>query len=295
MLTANSSSSINYLTVLAKIVSNAGLNRMMFADNFNEQAKQLKQVLKKNGIDLRGKYSVSALINTSYQHLLSNYRHEYLYKVALLNTYVLSNYSLSDTILLNEFRIGNSKADAILINGVNKVFEIKTELDSPERLQTQINDYFKAFSEVYIIIHHSQVGKYINLVDKHVGIMLFSEDNKIEPYKSAEPFHEKLDTIAMIKALRKNEYIQLVYEITGTLPVSSPIKLFKTCVDLLRNQDALTIQAAFLKIIKQRIEPNTNELLRNSILPDPMRLSCYYHNLNKNDYLNLVERLTCKI
>ena len=130
------------LSALAKIVSNAGLQRMMFSDNFKQQARNLKQLLKKNGLEIENKSYFSELIDTSYQHLLRHYRHEYLYKVALLNSYALDNYSLSDTILLNEFKIGNSKADTILINGTNKVFEIKTELDSPERLCSQINDYF---------------------------------------------------------------------------------------------------------------------------------------------------------
>ena len=89
--------------------------------------------------------TVNDLIHYAYQHLLKEYRYEYLYKSALLNDFVLRNYSLADTILLNEFRIGKSKADSVLANGTNKVFEIKTELDSSERLNSQVADYYKAF------------------------------------------------------------------------------------------------------------------------------------------------------
>ncbi|NRF37566.1 sce7726 family protein [Pedobacter foliorum] len=139
------------LSTLAKMVSNAGLQRMMFADDFKKQAKNLKQLLGKNGIQIEKKSYVSELIDISHNHLLTHYRHEYLYKVALLNSHVLHNHSLSDTILLNEFRIGNSKADTILINGANKVFEIKTELDSPVRLSTQIDDYYKGFQKFTLL------------------------------------------------------------------------------------------------------------------------------------------------
>src|SRR5690606_28537435 len=95
--------------------------------------------------------TIGQLLASAYQSLLREYRHEYLYKSALLNQYVLRQHSLDDTILLNEFRIGKSVADAVLINGTNKVFAIKPELDSPDRLTTQLADYYKAFSELYLI------------------------------------------------------------------------------------------------------------------------------------------------
>lgn len=70
--------------------------------------------------------------------------------------------------LLNEFRIGASIADTVLINGTNKVFEIKTELDTPERLTTQLQDYYKGFSEVYVFTHYSLAAKYVQLLPAHI-------------------------------------------------------------------------------------------------------------------------------
>jgi hypothetical protein len=283
------------LSALAKMVSNAGLQRMMFSDDFKKQAKHLKQLLRKNGIQVEKKSYVSELIDISHDHLLTHYRHEYLYKVALLNTYVLRNHSLSDTILLNEFRIGNSKADTILINGANKVFEIKTELDSPERLCTQIDDYYKGFSEVYIVIHHSEIGKYMDCIDEHVGIMVFSKDNTIELCKAAQVYSDKLNIVAMIKALRKDEYLQLVYKIAGEIPKATPVQLFKTCVNLLSKYPVLEVHAEFLRIIKRRINLCTNDLIQKSELPEALRLSCYYYNLDQNDYISLVDKLSYQI
>jgi len=283
------------LSALAKMVSNAGLQRMMFADDFKKQARHLKQLLRKNGVEVEKKSYFSELIDMSYEHLLRHYRHEYLYKVALLNSYVLQNHCLSDTILLNEFKIGNSKADAILVNGTNKVFEIKTELDSPERLCTQINDYYKAFSEVYIVIHYSEIGKYVTCIDDHVGIMVFSRTNTIEAFKPAQIYHDKLDMVMMMKALRKDEYLQLVYAVTGEVPKATPVQLFKVCVNTLLNYSVLEIQAEFLRIIKQRISPTTNELIQKSEVHPALRLSCYCYNIDENDYLSLVDRLGYQI
>jgi hypothetical protein len=283
------------LSALAKILSNAGLQRMMFADDFKKHARQLKRILLKNGVETEEKSTISELIDISYEHLLRHYRYEYLYKVALLNSYVLKNHCLSDTILLNEFRIGNSKADTILVNGTNKVFEIKTELDSRERLCTQINDYYKGFSEVYIVIHHSEISKYLAFIPEQVGIMTFSKHNTIEPCREATIYTDQLDVVMIMKALRKDEYLELIHKIAGEIPKATAVQLFKTCVNILSNYPVLQVQGEFLKIIKKRINASTNELINNPELPAALRLSCYYYNPDQNDYLALINRLAYQI
>jgi hypothetical protein len=295
MTSATSAISPVNLCALAKMVSNAGLQRMMFAESFKPYGRQMKALLKKTGIDLEAKSSFSELLEVCYEHLLKNYRHEYLYKAALLNSYVLNYYSLADTILLNEFKIGNSKADTILVNGTNKVFEIKTELDSPDRLVTQINDYYRAFSEVYIVIHHSAIDKYIRMVDEHVGIMLFTPENTIQTLREAEQYHCSLDIPTMMKALRKDEYLQVVKNLCGTIPTATPVQLFKSCLNALSHFSVIDVQEEFLKMIKLRINPLTNKLIQSPLIPSALRFSCYHYNLNENDYLDLIERLNYQL
>lgn len=280
---------------LSKIVSNAGLQRIMFAEDFELLGRQMKRLLQKTGIEPKAKSSLFELIEVCYGHLLKNYRHEYLYKAALLNSYVLDHYSLSDTILLNEFKIGNSKADAVLVNGTNKVFEIKTELDSPERLASQIQDYYKAFSEVFIVIHHSELDKYLKLVDENIGIMLFSPENTVQPFRSAQPYHDGLDTTAMMKALRKEEYVKVVKNLCGIVPQAPPVKLFKSCLQALSQFSEIDVQHEFMRVIKHRINPVVNELIQNPLIPSALRFSCYHYNPNKKDYLSLIERLNYKL
>lgn len=295
MTSANRANSPANLCALAKLVSNAGLQRIMFHDGFRIYSKQMKSLLIKTGADLEPKSSFSEMITVCYDHLLKNYRHEYLYKVALLNSYVVKNHSLSDTILLNEFRIGKSKADTVLINGTNKVFEIKTELDSPERLNTQIKDYYKGFSEVYIVIHHSMIDKYIRLIDEQVGIMIFTAENQIQTFRPATSCHALLETSEMMKALRKKEYLQLVKGLCGFVPSATPVQLFKSCLAALNDFSAEQVQSRFLEIIKLRINPLTNELVQDPIIPPALRFSCYDYNLDRSDYRSLVQRLNYQL
>lgn len=279
---------------LSKYICNAGFQRIIFKDEHNSYSKEIKSLLEEAGLEVKKQNKLGELIFLAHQHLLANYRHEYLYKAALLNSYILNNFSLDDTIVLNEFRIGSSKADAVLINGTNKVFEIKTELDSPERLQSQISDYYRVFSEVYIIVHNTQLDKYIRLVDEKIGVLVFLDD-KLELIRSATLDQSKLDVNTMIRTLRKEEYIKITKNVSGCLPNVQPVELFKKCLEILSKFPAENIQREFLSVIKSRINPLTNELIRNNDIPPTLRPFCYYSNLNKTQLCYLLNKLNCSI
>lgn len=278
------------LNALSKLVSNAGFQRLAGSNDFRNYGKQMKKLLKKTGAELKDKCTLKDIINASYNHLSTHYRHEYLYKSALLNSYVLNNYSLEDTILLNEFKIGKSKADAVLVNGTNKVFEIKTELDSPERLSTQLADYYKVFNQVYLVVHHTLVNKYASLVDEKVGLMTFN-DNMITTFREAISDDAAIDRTAMMKTLRKNEYLRLISRLNGAMPVVPPVSLFKACLSILSLYAVDEVHHEFLKIIKERINISANEYVLNPDLPEIIKFSCYLSNFTQNDYIGLIKKL----
>ena len=87
-----------------------------------------------------------ALISEVYRFMSKSYRNEYFYQNTLLNKLLLGKHSINTTTALTQIPISKSKADFILINGKAVVYEIKTELDTFERLDTQLRDYFKAFN-----------------------------------------------------------------------------------------------------------------------------------------------------
>ena len=80
-----------------------------------------------------------------YRELRKQYRNEYIYKNTFINEMLLNAYGVTDTIAINEFRVGSSIADIVMFNGTSKAFEIKTELDSDQRLDGQLADYTKTY------------------------------------------------------------------------------------------------------------------------------------------------------
>ncbi|TXE03087.1 sce7726 family protein [Algoriphagus aquimarinus] len=196
-------------------------------------------------------------------------------KTTLLNDYVLENHCLDISILLNEFQIGKSIADAVLVNGTNKVFEIKTELDSPHRLNSQLQDYKKAFSEVYLVVHQNQVDKYASIISSEIGLLSFSEQMGISNCKDATQDNSLLDIDAMVKSLLKDELTQLATGLSGEIPKATPMRLFKACQELVREYQPIQVQKQYLQIIKKRINPATNELIKSDQMPAWLKFFCY--------------------
>ncbi|WP_350293202.1 sce7726 family protein [uncultured Croceitalea sp.] len=124
-------------------------------------------------------------INFIYKSLLKNYKNEYVYKNILTNKLLLKKYSLRKTIALNEFNIGKSIADFVLLNGEARVYEIKTELDNLEKLDKQVLDYIPTqyISEFIKSLGFDGVEYQSSLNSEGYNIAIFNPE-KLECFKT---------------------------------------------------------------------------------------------------------------
>ena len=147
------------------------------------------------------------VISQIYKYMSKNYRNEYFYQNTMLNKLLLGKHSLNTTTALTQIPIGKSKADFIMINGKAVVYEIKTELDSFERLETQLNDYFKAFNHVCVVTCESSFGKISKLLENTpVGICILTNRNTLRFPKEPEESNDKLSHEVLFKILHKKEF-----------------------------------------------------------------------------------------
>lgn len=280
------------LRELASMVSHAAFKRLSSSSNQSAYIQRMKKYTGWKEMSTERPAKLGDLIAHSYQILEQHYRHEYLYKNKLLNDYVQKQYALDDTILLNEFRVGQSIADAVLVNGTNKVFEIKTELDSPERLQSQLEDYYKAFTEVYVFTHTTLADKYLNLLPVHVGLLLYTANGSVYELRAATARTESLDSTFMMGSLRKPEYTKLVKQLVGFIPEATPAFYYRSCLEVLRQFPVEQVQKEYCNILKQRIDHQTNTYLHEGEVPVYMNFSFYQSRFNKKSYLTMINNLS---
>lgn len=280
------------LRELASMVSHAAFKKLSTSTNQSSYIRRMKKYTGWEHMTIDQPKRLGDLIAHTYQILEQHYRHEYLYKNKLLNDYVLKEYALEDTILLNEFRIGQSIADAVLVNGTNKVFEIKTELDTPERLQSQLEDYYKVFTEVYVFTHTTLADKYISILPLHVGLLLYTASGSVYESRKATPRTESLDITFMMASLRKAEYTKLTKSLAGFIPEATPAFYYRSCLEVLQQFPVEQVQKAYCSILKQRIDPHTNTYLSEGEVPAYMNFSFYQSQFNEKLYLTMISNLS---
>ncbi|MBL1411571.1 sce7726 family protein [Sphingobacterium faecale] len=281
-----------HLRELASMVSHAAFKKLSTSTNQSSYIRRMKRYTGWEQMTADQPKRLGDLIAHTYQILEQNYRHEYLYKNKLLNDYVLKHYALDDTILLNEFRVGDSIADIVLVNGANKVFEIKTELDTPERLKTQLDDYYKAFTEVYVFTHTTLADKYLSILPPYVGLLLYTASGSVYELRKAIPRTESLDTTFMMASLRKAEYTKLTKNLAGFIPEATPAFYYRSCLEVLYQFPVKQVQQAYCSILKQRIDFQINTYVSEGEVPSYMNFSFYQSRFNKKMYLTMISNLS---
>lgn len=129
-----------------------------------------------------------ALVSQIYTFMSKNHRNEYVYQNTLFNTLLLEKHNLATTAALAQLPIGKSKADFITISSQATVYEIKTELDSFDRLKTQLTDYYKAFDRVCLVTSKSNYKRANTLLEgTPVGIYTLNHQNTISSKLKKEP------------------------------------------------------------------------------------------------------------
>jgi hypothetical protein len=230
---------------------------------------------------------VKNIISHAYDYLSKNYRNEYVYKNTIFNNILLGRHSLRTATMLNEFKIGNSIADIVIINGTSTVYEIKTELDSPEKLLKQIQDYKKVFAKVFLVVHHTLAHKYLPLIQNSTtGLLSLSERLNLTTVKEGIDDYSCLCNDTMMKSLRKQEYSCIVKKHTGAIPRVSNIRFFSECLALAREIDSKLLHDMMLVELRKR-KPIASAFLESENLPKELKHICLCINPSKEEYGNL--------
>ncbi len=237
-------------------------------------------------LNLRPDITNLDIIKLLYRTLQKKYRCEYIYKNHLFID-IIKEYGLKDTLTLNEFKIANSKADLVLLNGSVRVFEIKTELDDFTKLSKQLNDYQKFADKVFVVTDEKSAEKlHLEYASTNIGIIVLNAKNKLKTIKEASSNTSLFDFDTIFKILRKQEYLDLVADNFNLVPDVPNTQIFRTCYKLLAHIDIVEFQKQVMNKLKERklLKPH---LLQSSKTPKELKHICNSLNFNEQEYHNL--------
>lgn len=230
-------------------------------------------VVKRYISDPKGK-SYSQLVSEVYAFLGKNYRSEYFYKNTMLNKLLIKRHDYRKTVVLSELPIGNSKADFIMINGKGVVYEIKTELDNLERLDSQIKDYYKAFSEVVIVTYEENLDKVMKIIPDTVGIMLLTVRKALRMIREPKQEWSYLEYDTIFGILRKYEFERIIQDKGYTLPKVNQFQYYRECSKIITHIDVKELQQSMLIELKKRMKIEIVEFTLS--LPEELRFLSYF-------------------
>ena len=221
------------------------------------------------------------------------YRDEYVYKTALIRRILFGRHSLQTASILNEFRVGECKADLAILNGTATVYEVKSERDSLARLSKQVAAYATVFAKVYVIASESHITAVEGTVPRDVGILILNRRRQISTLREAVHKPEQTSPEAIFNSVRTRE-AQLILALNGiSVPDVPNTTLHSELRKLFVKLDPVKAHEGMVHVLKK-----TRNLLPLSTLvsqlPDSLQTAALSIPLRKLDQLRLVNAVsTC--
>lgn len=277
--------------LISKVFTVPYIDKMMMQESDSDAFfKCVKRFVKEENATTYGE-----AISEIYHYMDGAYRNEYFYKNTVFNELLLKKHDLYETAALTELPIADSKADFVMINGKGVVYEIKTDLDTFNRLEMQLDDYYKAFKYVNVVVSNKQYVKAKELLeDTPVGIYVLGESGSIRCRKKAVSYREKLSYEIIFRILRKPEFESILLKHFGKLPQVSSFQYYRTCLEWVQKINILTFQKEMLQCLKQRTVLTIDNTLKESV-PYELRFYAYFTKKYNKKYERINEFLSQKM
>ena len=234
-------------------------------------------------------------ISQIYHYMDHSYRNEYFFKNTILNQLLIKKHDLYNTAALTELPIANSKADFVMINGKGVVYEIKTDLDNFQRLQSQIKDYYKVFSYVNVVVSKRQVERVKEFLrDTKVGVFELTNSGKLICRKRAYCDNEELSYDAMFQVLRKKEFEKILLEYFDKLPKVNNFEYYRECLRWMKEINIVALQKKIMRILKQRTILSIDDVFEKRV-PNELSFYAYFSKKYRSNYDALDEFLNKKV
>ncbi|MFC4163433.1 sce7726 family protein [Epilithonimonas zeae] len=228
-----------------------------------------------------------------YKLLSKKYRNEYVFKNIIFRDIILKKHNLKNCVTIPEFIVGKSKADLAVFNGASTVYEIKSEIDTTERLASQLLDYSSYFEFINVVISERHLKKIRHIAGENIGILVLDETNKINIFKESVSNLQNISHKSLFYSLRKNEYLDIIAEVYGCIPIMPNTMIFEYCFDLFKQIELEKAQSLALAALKKRIlkQDHINLIKRLPVSLKSITIQQTYNKNKCNNILNNIQKV----
>lgn len=270
------------------------LFRQAFFDKIfkNRHVSIIEEIFNQLGFEKHRIFSVPffKLLDQLYLLLLEKYQCEYVYKNIITNELFLEKHDPEKSYITSEFPCADTKADLVIFNKTSTVYEIKTPLDSFEKLDRQIQQYSRMFDKIYLVTSDSNKHKALTILPDHVGILYLSKYMKIHTFRKALSNKNNVDPETIFSCLRKTEYLTAIsMELGITLNEPSGL-IWRKANSLFCKINPCTAHDLMVSMINNRNDYNKKSFIINS-MPSSLSHLCIQLQGSKPYYKRVFECL----
>lgn len=242
-------------------------------------------------LGLSASCTLSETINKTYSILRrEGNRTDYVYRNAIIDKVVIGRHSINTATPIQEFRVGSSLADIVVLNGTSTVYEIKSERDTLRRLATQIENYSKVFERTYVVTSAARLHRLEHDLPEHVGIITLSRDYALQTVREATTNWELIDTIAISRTMTIPEACAVLKRLNTPVPDVPNMLIRRAIDDAFKRLDAQSCSRAFTSTLKISRRPPVTQADINQV-PRPLRSFALSHLRNAGELMTLLEQL----
>ena len=179
------------------------------------------------------------------------HRDEYIYRSAIANRILMGTHSLNTATILNEFRVGDSVADVVILNGTSTVYEIKSERDTLKRLRSQLINYSDVFAQTYVIVGHNHVEAVIEDVPPGVGVLSLSQRYQISTVREARCSYSNVDPVGILNSVRVTEAKAILKLLGCRLPDVPNTRMHLALRDAFEELDPVMTHDAMVSVLRE--------------------------------------------
>lgn len=231
--------------------------------------------------DVATLHTVGDVFNYGFKRLRRNgMRNEYIYQSAIVQNILLGRHSLRTASMMREFRTGDSRADIVVLNGTSTVYELKSERDTLQRLEKQVNDYSSVFARTFVVASEKHIDDILALVPSNVGVMSLVRWNRIRTVRDAEGTPSGVQPAKILASLRRAEAVSILEHLRIAPPTVPNTQMFDALADIFSTQEPAVIHNAMLYVLKKsRSQTSLRDVVND--LPASLKAAAIMYNLNK--------------
>ncbi|MBC7948967.1 MAG: sce7726 family protein [Chitinophagaceae bacterium] len=201
-------------------------------------------------------WNLTKALDITYTYLKRNYRCEYVYKNEIANQILLKLHKNNSATLLKEIASDNCIADIVIINGTTTAYEVKTELDTFNRLPSQLESYQMIYDHLFVVTYPSAITTLSKSLSNKIGLIALEKNGKLKTVREAKLLTDKFNPGKAVLTLRQSELVQAYQNLDGALPQMGTAFVHRFCCNWFMTLELDVARDLFRQCLKSRKPTN---------------------------------------